>query len=611
MKKNIARLAVSCLMVMALLLASCAPAATPTPTQTPTPTPKPTPTPMPAATAGTEMVVDSLGRLVEKPKYGGTVNFVYGTGVAYLDPIYGSSRTPLLYLTNDKLLMPDLLKGPGGTVQWAGSHNMFPGLPVMVGSVAESWELADPVTLIFHIRKGIRYALNPASEASRLVGGREIIADDVVFSSKQCWENPNGYMYQTKGGALASITAPDKYTVVVKSPSAERTAELLEAIVQQVDIFPKEVYDKYGNMANWQNSVGSGPFMLVDFLSGSCATFVRNPNWWFKDPFHPENQLPYVDKVKWLIIQDRSTMLAAVRAGKVDQIGGDPETSVSWQDAANLMKTNPDLKRARVLLAYVDIIFMKFGTKPFDDIRVRRALSMAIDSPAIVRDLYGGNAEVNAYPIGPTPDWADVYTPLEKLPQSTRELFEYHPDKAKQLLAEAGYPSGFKTSIVTMTDKADLVSLVASYWAKIGVDLEIEVKEKGVYTSLATNKTYKQMIMYAANFGSIWSLLTVRTSAVGSASNPGGVADSRCDEAYRQIWANYFDESQRRQILRDISVYILGQDYFIPTPAPYVYTFWQPWIKGYNGEYIWSFCSRDSWMSYVWIDQKLKTSMGK
>ena len=108
-------------------------------------------------------------------------------------------------------------------------------------------------------------------------------------------------------------------------------------------IVPHEVVDEYGNLRDWRNSCGTGPFMLVDYIKGSSWTVERNPNYWGNDPIHPENKLPYLDSVKCLIIPDTSTMMAALRTAKIDQL------EVGWEEAGSLMKSNPELQRVKQL----------------------------------------------------------------------------------------------------------------------------------------------------------------------------------------------------------------------------------------------------------------------
>jgi len=100
-----------------------------------------------------------------------------------------------------------------------------------------------------------------------------------------------------------------------------------------------------------------------------------------------------------------------------------------------------------------------------------------------------------AWPIAPCKEFADIYTPLEELPESTRELYEYHPDKAKELLAEAGYPDGFQTEVLCTASWVDLFSIYKDYWAKIGVDLTIKVAESGAYVGAIFGKRHEEMII--------------------------------------------------------------------------------------------------------------------
>ena len=245
---------------------------------------------------------------VEKPRYGGTLRMLVSSDPVDLDQNIGLEHsTWSMGLTNEELFEGDWARGPAGTgeARWVIT-TLYTPPNLMVGVLAEKiWEVPDANTLVFHIRKGVKFAVNPQSEASRLVNGRELNADDVVFSFTRTWTNPRSYVATTYPYAeyIESITAPDKWTVVIRAKPGKIGPVFLTATVN-VRIVPREVVEKYGDLRGWRNSVGSGPFMLMDYVTGAALTFARNPNYWRKDPVHPENRLPYLDSVKMMIIPD-------------------------------------------------------------------------------------------------------------------------------------------------------------------------------------------------------------------------------------------------------------------------------------------------------------------
>ena len=163
--------------------------------------------------------------------------------------------------------------------------------------------------------------------------------------------------------------------------------------------------------------------------------------------------------------------IAAFRAGKLDiMINSSPEY------AFDLLKALPELKYIKHdTRATLDVIHIRCDQGPAADLRVRRALMLALDNQAMLDKLHlsYGSLMQNCWLQEGFPQ----YVPLEELPAHIRELAEYHPDKAKQLLEEAGYPNGFKTKMLVphWEWSQDEAAVCKAYWEKIGVDCEIQV----------------------------------------------------------------------------------------------------------------------------------------
>jgi len=535
----------------------------------------------------------------EKAKYGGVFNYCQTADALFFDEFFGLNWfATTMGQTHDDLLQGDWTKGPAGTgqVSWA-QHTLIP-LDVATGRLAESWEIPDDTTMIFHIRQGVHFHDKPPTN------GREMTADDVVFSLKRLWESPKSYHSKNFPWEknLVSITAPDRWTVVVKALPG-RLGPVHYPVAFYTKIVPREAVEKYGDLGDWRNTVGTGPFMLVDYVSGSSATFVRNPNYWMKDPFRPENRLPYLDGVKYLIIPDVSTRMAALRTGKLDHIGG-LTAPVGWEDAAGLMKTNPELKYLEWVTTSAPSIYMRLDTPPFTDIRVRQALMMAVDNRQLLDTYYGGRGVILGAPVAPISDLKDIYIPLEELPESTRKLYEYHPDRAKQLLAEAGYPNGFKTEVLCTSTAVDLLSIVKAFWAEIGVDLTLDVKEYAVYTSQRNSWKHSQMVYGGQNNCNSFRFLDWTP---GNWMNSSMVDDPKVNEARVGVEQNWFDWDKKCRIYRNILPHMYEQCIMITLPTSYSYTFWQPWVRNYHGEYEVGYEGAfHDFTRFLWLDEKLQ-----
>jgi peptide/nickel transport system substrate-binding protein len=264
MKKKIAWLVVSCLMVAALVLASCGP----------------------AEEAEEEVITEEDGdmvkiqatkkdgtvveRLVEKPRYGGSLVTVMGYDPLYFDPSYGHQYGAYpLYYTNEKLIAGDWAKGPAGTDETTFTAGyLFPAPHLITGILLESWDLTDPNTIVMHVRQGVHWHNKPP------MNGREFDADDVVYSMMYLWQQPKSFYAGTIpwDTNMESLTATDKWTVVLKAKPG-KLAMVYEYGFGQMMLPPREVIEQYGNMQDWENVCGTGPFELIDYVNGSALTY--------------------------------------------------------------------------------------------------------------------------------------------------------------------------------------------------------------------------------------------------------------------------------------------------------------------------------------------------
>jgi len=272
MKRGIVWLMVSCLMVAALVLASCAPAVTEE--EEAAPPVEEEEAALPAAeeevapTEGKEMVQDVLGRLVEKPRYGGVFRQGWGSSPLFFDEAFGLFYwATTLWQTNEILVQGDLTKGPSGTGEASWLHNMMPTRKTQRGCLAESWEINEPGQFTFHIRKGVHFHDKPPTN------GRELTAEDVAYSFNRLMQAPRAwqhgsYPWDTNFGEDGGIWATDEWTVVIKCVPG-RTEPLSAVFSTHTYTIPHEVVDEYGDIGDWRNSCGTGPFMLVDYVKDS------------------------------------------------------------------------------------------------------------------------------------------------------------------------------------------------------------------------------------------------------------------------------------------------------------------------------------------------------
>jgi peptide/nickel transport system substrate-binding protein len=551
----------------------------------------------------------------EKPKYGGTLNLSQAGDVLGFDEGYQAAFfVTTNHLTHDEPLTGDWAKGPAGTGQYSWFSNANYSWASKAGSVAESYELPAVGRIIFHIRHGIRFGLNQDSAASKLVNGRELTGDDVAYTINRMLTLQGSY-WRTAAPTFtagAKVTQTDKWTVEVNCDPVD-AYNYAAYLVDWCSIQAKEVVDKYGDLRDWRNSVGSGPYFLTDFVANSSISYLKNPKYWRTDPAGPGkgNQLPYVDRIKVLIIPDASTREAALRTGKLDVLGGN-----TWDDAINTRKTVKGVNEVAYVPQNPSQIFMRTDKQdlPYKDLKVRQALMYATDFNAIIKDFMAGQAFAQSFPITPMPDFKSVYVPLEETSAAVQDLYKYNPDKANKLLLDAGYPNGFKCSIMygnLGTFNVDYLSIIKGMWAKVNVELTLLPLENAALNTRWNARNYDDML-----YGLMASAGTYRRgtnfAGAGGGWNLSYITDPKAAEARDKMLTlfNAGDDAGCDAVMREFTKYMLEQAWVIPTPVQKTVTFWQPWIKGYHGESSPGIINEGQQNMYLWIDQDLKAKMG-
>lgn len=591
MTRKIAWLLVTCLMALSLVLTSCgkvAPATTPTTTPTTTVTSTTTPT-----TTVTPTTTPTTPKVAEQPQYGGTVAISEFYKQASWDPRVNMPWQMFqLELCYNQLIMPDYGRGPSGTGQIAFSASGN-NKGEYTGMLAESWEQTDLYTVTFHIRKGVRFQDIPP------VSGREVTAQDVDFCLNQYQTFPQSTWYKAPGTPKEKLwwttEVVDKYTITVHYNLPRYN--LAEGLLW-VTIFPREMLEKYGDLTDWKACVGTGPFIVKDWVADSSMTVVKNPNYWETDPLHPQNRLPYLDVVNLLIIEDVATRLAAFRTGKLPYL-----RVIPWRDGQDLVKKYPDVKFRKVMEGIANVVRLRNDWPAFKDVRVRRALNMAIDYQGIVDKFYEGNAVLFAHPVRPD---APTYVPLEKMPQEVQERYTYNPQKAKQLLAEAGYPNGLTVKFMCIARDMNQVSLIINYWDAIGVKSDVQVVEQVTQQSTMLAFAQPEVCFNTSGTGpSEWGNLGQWYGP--STSNYSRYNNPKFVELYDKAQAT-LDNAQRIDLIKEAVLIALTDCTDMCLPTAMVYNAWWPWMKNYSGEA--GVAYPGGLMRYVWIDQALKKKMG-
>lgn len=330
-------------------------------------------------------------------------------------------------------------------------------------SLATSWEQPDPLTYIFHLRKGVKFH-----------NGREMTAEDVKYSYERILDPKTGSPSASLLKPLKSVEAIDKYTVRIKLKTTFPDFLKFAAFERNTAIVPQEEIQKHGSLQKVM--IGTGPFKLKEYKHGVSATYIRNEDYW-------EPGIPYIDGFDFIVVKDEASRLAGIRRGTYD---------IAWVksiDMAKLAAKEPNVIAARSLASRQGRLWMNHERFPFNNVKLRQAVSVSLDRQAIIDKVLSGEGVLSSVIPPCTAPYVLSQEEIAKLPYYKQDY-----ELAKKLLKEAGYPNGFEFTIKTSPHSPDFIpasEIIVEQLSKVGIKAKIQQMDWGVFQKVRRSKDYE------------------------------------------------------------------------------------------------------------------------
>ena len=522
-----------------------------------------------AVTAGAAAAALPRGARAQPPSRGGVLKHI-GLEPSTFD-IHAAASYPTQLVSS--FVRRTLFKFVNGARYGPSNFTLVPDL-ALKAAVSP-----DGTVYTITLRPGIRWESRPP------VNGREVVAADVKYSFERALRRSP---YAPRLGPVEKVDAPDTRTVRIHlgdafAPFLHNLAEPWNAIL------PPEVEDRLGDFRAAETLVGCGPFMLERYEPGVKAVFARNPTYY-------EPGLPHLDKVEWLFIKDRSTQLSLFRAGQVDIPYHDGR--IPRSDVGSFRKSNPGYPLVYWDRLAVRSLAMRTDRPPLNDVRVRRALSLALDRKKWVSQYLAGQGYEDPGPVpSPMREWK---LPTRELGEGARYL-AHDPALARNLLTEAGFPGGLRLRCTNWPGRGaeyveDLERLAFDL-KQIGVDLQIVNEEyeqyvRGSFLGKFEEASWGPSPLFTEIDGYLYDFFRG-----GPPGNRSHVADTRLDvllEAQRR----YTSRSSRKKVIDDIQRHAAAHVYYVYTPCPKNVSSWTPRLKNYGPK---NSFDRGAQLEVVWL----------
>ena len=442
--------------------------------------------------------------------------------------------------------------------------------------LAESWDISDDgLTWTFHLRKGVKFH-----------NGRDLTSKEVLWNFDRIMD-PDTKASQGSAlrGAVESVTAPDKYTIVfkIKRASASFISNFYGVYGKTVIIAPESV-DKDGNV---DLPIGTGPFIFKEWRPNELQKFVKFNDYW-------EKGLPYLDEVHVNIVPEETVRLTALQTGQMDMAD-----NFAPGEAANLIKQ----KKMKGYTLSMDglsstmMIHFNVSKPPFNDVRVRQALAYGIDKDEINLGSLDGMGKVVAHCFPPPSPWNIEMSGLKR-----------DVAKSKALLKEAGYPNGLEMRIFTANTYPNWVrasQIVQAQLAEVGMVVKLDIVDWPTVVKISGTQDWQ--VGLAA-----WGMRADPGNTYPALFTPTGRFAFLTGKAYdNPIITNaiekadqVFDMAERKKHYAEMTKELIKDApwiFLVNQPTSYG---WRTDVKGFKEQVIGGeFCYSGGGLQYTWLDR--------
>jgi peptide/nickel transport system substrate-binding protein len=407
------------------------------------------------------------------------------------------------------------------------------------------FEAPDNTTYVFHLVQDATFS-----------DGSPVTAEDVKFSLESYKDPEIGA--RSWASRIDTVEALDDHTVQVNL--TEPYAPLIGYLSWHYNPIVSKAFYEANEGAIEQVTMGSGPFILEEFIPDQMIRFVRNENYW-------QDGLPYFDEMEWIILPDDQARVAALRGGEVQNADFlDYQAVQSFED-------NPDWTVYEVPTLTHGTTVLNCAEGPLADARVRQAISYAIDREEFVQGAALGFAEVSGYIPASDRTWA--------LPTSELPTYQTDLDRARDLLAEAGYEDGFdvtlRVSPLYVLDTAN-AQILQQQLQPLGINVQIEQLDWANLLDAWVNSDFEMLNILLLGLpdpdGYTWGRYHSESPTnYAQISDPD--LDALMDEARSET-----DLDRRQELYNEIQ---LKLDELVPSLFYYVYNVWLVWVPNAQG----------------------------